>query len=361
MLSNNELLSKTITFLRLPLIVGVVFIHTCLTDVNIGGKLLVEEGQFPFHDILRHLLSEEFARIAVPLFFFMSGFLFFMHTDFSLSAYKAKMRKRIRTLLIPYLFWNIIVLLLFFLTQTFLSSMTSGANKLIVDYGISDWLNVFWSHRDNMPICYQFWFIRDLMVIVLCSPLVYWIVRNLKIAGIILLGFLWCFGIWFSITGFSITALFFFSFGAWFAVHQHNFVVEFKSLRKPFTYLYILTVAVNTILYHYQISGFHFIHNIGIILGLITVITWTAYGIQEGKLRCSALLAGSSFFIYAYHAMPIAFFVKYWVKLTQPASEFTMILGYIVIPFIIVGLGIGIYFLMQRFLPRFTRVITGGR
>lgn len=36
MLSNNELLSKTITFLRLPLIVGVVFIHTNLNDVNIG-------------------------------------------------------------------------------------------------------------------------------------------------------------------------------------------------------------------------------------------------------------------------------------------------------------------------------------
>lgn len=76
MLSNNEILSKTITFLRFPLIIAVVFIHTGLDRVNIGGKILVSKGQFPLHDMLNQLVSQELARIAVPLFFFMSGFLF---------------------------------------------------------------------------------------------------------------------------------------------------------------------------------------------------------------------------------------------------------------------------------------------
>lgn len=361
MLSNNETLSKTITFLRLPLIVAVVFIHTQLSNVNIGGNLLVSEGQFPYHNILRHLISEEIARIAVPLFFFFSGFLFFYHTNFSFSTYKNKLRKRIHTLLIPYIFWNIVVLALFFLTQTFLSSMTSGANKLIVDYNLSDWLGVFWSHREKMPICYQFWFIRDLMVVVLCSPIIYWLIRNLKTLGIILLGILWCFGLWFPITGFSSAAFFFFSFGAWFAIHKHDFVFDFKSLRLPFTWLYILIVIVDTLLWRNQITGLHFIHNIGIIVGLITIVTWTAHGIQKGKLKCSALLAGSSFFIYAYHGMPIAFLSKFWIKLMQPATEATMILGYLLIPFLIVGLGIGIYAIILKVFPRFTAFITGGR
>lgn len=360
MLSNNELLSKTITFLRLPLIVGVVFIHTNLSDVNIGGKLFVSEDQFPFHDILRHLLSEELARIAVPLFFFMSGFLFFKSADFSYSTYKNKLGKRIRTLLIPYLFWNIVVLFLFFLTQTFLSSMTSGANKLITDYTLSDWLGVFWNHRENMPICYQFWFIRDLMVVVLCSPLVYWLVRHLKAVGIISLGILWCFGLWFSIAGFSSAAFFFFSFGAWFAINQRNFVIDFKPLRLSFTFFYISMVIADMILWEKKIEGFHFLHNIGIVIGLITVVTWSAYGLQKGKLKCSVLLASSSFFIYAYHGMFIALFVKFWVKSIQP-TELTMILGYLIIPFIITGLGIGIYILMLKFFPKLTSLITGGR
>lgn len=79
-------------FLRFPLIVAVVFIHTNLADVMINGRLLVNEGQFPIHDLFRHIITNELARIAVPLFFFISGFLFFYHTDFSMKMYKQKLK-----------------------------------------------------------------------------------------------------------------------------------------------------------------------------------------------------------------------------------------------------------------------------
>lgn len=104
MSSNNDRLSKTIMFLRFPLIVAVVFIHTNLADVMINGRLLVNEGQFPIHDLFRHIITNELARIAVPLFFFISGFLFFYHTDFSMKMYKQKLKKRVRTLLVPICF-----------------------------------------------------------------------------------------------------------------------------------------------------------------------------------------------------------------------------------------------------------------
>ena len=52
---------------------------------------------------------------AVPLFFLISGFLYFKgcESQFGLKDYMAKNRKRLRTLLIPYLLWNIFTLLLF--------------------------------------------------------------------------------------------------------------------------------------------------------------------------------------------------------------------------------------------------------
>lgn len=361
MLSEKELLSRTITFLRLPLIIGVVFIHTNLTSVMLAGECWVTEGQFPIHDIIRHLLTGEFACIAVPLFFFMSGFLFFTHTEFTFSAYKKKLGRRLHTLLIPYLFWNLLVLLLFFLAQSLLSTMTSGTGKLIVDYTFTDWLRVFWNQIDGMPMCYQFWFIRDLMVVALFSPLVYWFIRYFKVYGVVLLGALWSLGIWNDIAGFSGVAFFFFTFGSWFAVNQHNFVTDFKPLRTSFTLLYLLIVIINTILWYKQSEMFEFMHSLGIIVGLIAVVGWTAYGIQKGKLKCNALLAGCSFFIYAYHAMPLAFLMKLCSKVLHPVTELTMILAYLFIPFIIVGTGIGIYVLMQKCLPRFTSFITGGR
>lgn len=188
MSSNNDRLSKTIMFLRFPLIVAVVFIHTNLADVMINGRLLVNEGQFPIHDLFRHIITNELARIAVPLFFFISGFLFFYHTDFSMKMYKQKLKKRVRTLLVPYLFWNTVVFLLFFLTQIFFSSMTSGRNKLIVDYGWLDWMNLFWNYREGMPVCYQFWFIRDLIFVVLFVPVLYYFIKYCKAFAVVLLG-----------------------------------------------------------------------------------------------------------------------------------------------------------------------------
>ena len=361
MLSNDDVLSKTIMFLRFPLIVAVVFIHTNLTDVIINGTLLVEEGQFPVYDVFRHIVTNELARIAVPLFFFISGFLFFYRSEFSLAVYGMKLKKRVRTLLVPYLFWNIVVLLLFFLTQSFLSSMTSGRNELISDYSLSDWLNVFWNHREGMPICYQFWFIRDLMVVILFSPVVYYLIRYSKMLGLIVLSVLWIFDIWFEVPGISITAFFFFSFGAWFSINKRNFTADFRPLLLPSIVLYVIFLIANTLLWYNKVTGYEFLHHIGIIFGMVAVITLIASGIASGKLAVNPFLAGSSFFVYAYHGMPIALVVKYWIKLLQPVSEVTMVTGYILIPIFMVCVGVGVYAVMRKYLPSFTGLITGGR
>lgn len=348
---NNELLSKTITFLRLPLIVGVVFIHTQLADINTRDNYFV-------YGILRHVISDEFARIAVPLFYFISGFLFF-NSEFSYSAYKNKLKKRIHTILYPYLFWNLVVLGLTYLNLYLFPSMTQEG--MAVNKTFSGFFQSFYDRGDGMPICYQFWFIRDLMVVVLCSPLIYYFVCYFKIIGVFILGILWCFGMWPPIIGFSSVAFFFFTFGALFAIRKHNFVTDFIPLHFASTISYLLIIIIDTVLWYKKIDGFNFIHNIGIVVGMIMVVTWTAYAIEKGKMKCSALLAASSFFIYAYHVMPLKFVVKVYNKLMQPTTEMVMILGYILIPLFVVGVGIGIYIVMLRYMPRFTRFITGGR
>ena len=239
--------------------------------------------------------------------------------------------------------------------------MTSGRSELISDYSLSDWLNVFWNHGEGMPICYQFWFIRDLMVVILFSPVVYYLIRYSKMLGLIVLSVLWIFDIWFDVPGIGITALFFFSFGAWFSINKRNFTVDFRPLLLPATVLYAIFLIANTLLWHNKVTGYEFLHNIGIIFGMVAVVALVASGIASRKLAVSPFLTGSSFFVYAYHGLPIALVVKYWVKLLQPASEVTMLTGYLLIPIFMVYIGVGVYAVIRKYLPSFTSLITGGR
>lgn len=81
--------------------------------------------------------------MAVPLFF-ISGYLFFFRTAFSVDVYKKKLKSRIKTLLIPYLFWNFVVLVGHWIV-TVLSpvQLTSGAYKQVSDYTVCDYLISF--------------------------------------------------------------------------------------------------------------------------------------------------------------------------------------------------------------------------
>ena len=108
---NDSLLSRTISYLRFPLIVGVVLIHSNMLVVNIQGNM-VRYDQWPVTKFVMTLFSSVFADISVPLFFFISGFLFFYNTEFSKETYINKIKKRIRTLLVPYLIWNFVAFII---------------------------------------------------------------------------------------------------------------------------------------------------------------------------------------------------------------------------------------------------------
>ena len=94
--------------------------------------------------------------IAVPGFFFISGYLFHGEESLTFKAYTGKLKSRFRTLLIPYVVWNIIVLMVFFLVQSFFP--VASSMKKITDYTVVDFLRVFIDISDGYPMNYQLWF-----------------------------------------------------------------------------------------------------------------------------------------------------------------------------------------------------------
>lgn len=88
----NKLDSSVISVLRFPLIVGVVCIHSGM-------------GAF-----LQYLLGGICGKLSVPIFLLISGYLFFREGSYELTKelWISKLKKRIFSLLVPYLLWNFI-------------------------------------------------------------------------------------------------------------------------------------------------------------------------------------------------------------------------------------------------------------
>ena len=368
MMTKDMLQSNTISFLRFPLIVGVVFIHSQLDDMSIRGVHLTETvGDFPFYEYCSYLISGILSRVAVPFFFFISGFLFFFRTNsFTSEVYCQKLKKRVKSIVIPYIFWNLLAITLLWLSQTFFTDLMSGQGKLVADYTFADWLWSFWNTgmvnsavNSGFPICYQFWFIRDLIVTIIFAPIIYICVSKLKQYAVLILGVFWLWGLWFNVVGFSITAFFFFSAGAFFSITGRNFV----DLMKPFLLISIISYSIIVIL-ELCFKGWSwciYLHNAGILIGVVGITAIVGHFIEKGCWKVNLFLSESSFFIYAFHALPLVFIIKFFFSIVQPNSDFLILMLYFLCPIIVIFVGLIIYFLLKKYCSKMAVFIMGGR
>lgn len=363
--SVENIQSKIIDFLRLPLVIAVLFIHDTTSVVLVNGKYFGSEAEMPFFQYFSCFFSEVIGRIAVPLFFFISGFLFFQNIQiFNLQVYKSKLKTRLKTLLVPYLFWNFIVIALFFMLQN-IPFLKGFANRELI---LNDFFSFFWDNQGEVfsskmqgfPISYQFWFIRDLMVVVLLTPFIYLLNRYSKFYGIILLGILFIMDWWFSLTGFSIVGIFFFSSGAYFGINKRNLLADFAIIKNYSFVLYPLFAFADMLTKKYDFNSY--IHNIGILIGIVFIFNITTILFEKRKIKSVPFLSAASFFVFAIHE---PFLMKTFFKISfmilQPESDLLITaLYFLKVPFVVIT-ALGIYWILKKKFPRFTAIIIGGR
>ena len=348
---------------KVPLIIGVVFIHTY--GIGGGPGLVSTQMHTSLFYISNQLFSQIIGRIAVPLFFLMSGYLFFLNTDFDFSVYKKKLKSRFYSLLIPYLFWNAAFIFIYFLVNRipYVSSYFQNA----ADYNFSYFIDCFWG-KDNgsgyaYPIVYPFWFIRDLMLVILFTPLLFYFLKHTRVIGLVILGLCWYLNLtipYIEGYGFSSVAWFFFSLGAYFSINKKNLINEF-STNCNYIYLIYFTIAIIDLVTIN--SNIHiYIHNLGILFGVICCFKISAYLIDKQKVKCSSFLSQASFFIFAVHEPWILDTTRKLIyKFVDFSSDLKMTLIYYAEVIITVCISLLLYYFLKKTIPRFTSIISGGR
>lgn len=357
----------------------IVLIHVTSIPVVDGNDVEYSfVDSMPLVTFFMNFVNAFFRGQSVPVYFFISGYVFFLSITegYTQKIYLNKIRNRVKTLFIPYVIWNIIPVL-FFLFLYF-PPLSSVFGKNISELNIS-WqaiFNTFWDHNNgifgdgiietNWPVLPQngpLWFLRDLMALTLVSPIIYLLIKKLGVYIVLSFGVLWFYGAIYNQGIASVfVGLFFFSLGAYFSVNKKDMVHQFGKYSKLSFCIYpLLSMACLVLSYcSFPLVISSVVKTINIFVGLFFVYNLAALIIKKGIFRVSPLLASSSFFIYVSHAFILGF-VKLFYVLFKPVKDLGVISVYLFATLVIVIVLLGVYWLMRRFTPRLLGVLVGRR
>ena len=364
---DNEI-SQRIAILRFPLIIGVIFIHSSGSIINFStGNIGLETVPF-LSSLIQNFISNGLARIAVPMFFLISGFLFFQNFDLRPDVIKKKLHRRVITLFIPYLLWNTFALVMYFILQSIpaMNEYFSGSTKLIIHYEFYDYLNAFLGLRitANSPIAYPFWFIRDLMIVVLLSPFIWRIAKHFPYTGFFSILTLWFINPQIPFFNLSYLGLFFFYSGAILSLKNPS-ITRIDLYGKKILIIYLLLTALDAyfMTIQNQQGWGEFQSRIIIFPGILSA--WYIAGIlnQHGiPKRILIKLSSSAFFVFAAHEpFLLAGLRKLMYKLIIP-SGFLQITGiYFIAPLMTIIIALLVNMLLKKSMPALHKLINGLR
>lgn len=339
----DNYLSTKLKILSFVLMVMVVILHAQLEALSNGFLLFFQR-----------IMTEEVTRIAVPLFFLISGYLFFRNFKRPLRYFfYQKMKKRFRTIFIPFLIFSVIGFLFIRVSLLCFPFLFDGAYANVADFSLVDCLHTIFFQ----PIgTYHLWFLRDLFILILLSPAIYYVLSFFRGILLIFIFLLWIFGIQYMI---AIEAVFFFCLGSYLALYKQKIV----SIKRENCILCV-TMCIVWLLFCIAIPYFHLsyvFHCLNIIVGIVGV--WYLYDcLYERHIkRISHLsLYSFSFFIYLTHE-PTLTIIKRSALFVCGHSCLNILSIYIVSPVLTICFSIFIGKYLKKRLPKVYEILTGNR
>lgn len=316
---------------------------------------------------IEDLISQNFARIAVPLFFAISGFLFYRTAEF--SNLKNKLLRRTKTLLVPYLIWNTLYFIAFLLITniSFISQYLNSTET--ITFSLKSIISNVIFYENN----YIMWFIYQLMIYTALCPLFIMLLKSkiasyaflLILAGLYALNFtelpkLSSFSM---ASGIYPDQLFYYFLGAFFARRKPLFKKEHNKK------IACIILILSQVIWLFNRAGykewrFNLLYlmfcamSVYAILVLIFSSTAEFKNINESKIL--KLLMKSTFIIFAAHPFIIELVQKLFYILL-PHNAFFALMDFIFSPLVSIAICVLAGSLINKISPRLYRILTGGR
>lgn len=370
-------ISRRITALRFLLIVLVVFIHNNFNSDSIaeiiaaGGKDVLF-NQSVVGKWVQLFVSDGLSRSAVPLFFVFASYLLFMKND----SYGSMLKKKFRSLFVPLLLWSAINLLLFVAVKMFcirfLPAFVDNSEKFIFSgWNIRDWICAFIGFTREKEIlifsnysvyagnlAVQFWFIRDLLIMMLISPVIRWAVRRFPKEFLIFTSFFYVCDVRPVIVMHQ--AFVFFVLGCYFAEYE----IDFFSLADKISWRFILPVFAISFWYFTVFTEFPSQSRWFPILCSCVIFLKLSKNIAKNEKIFNVMnfLAGYSFFLFASHNNFVTPTMQtLWTGLLPMRNGFFCLAEYFGVTTLVVFFCTGSGIILKKICPHGFRLLNGGR
>lgn len=292
-----------------------------------------------------------FTDAAVPLFFIISGYLFFR--NFKIESYPLKIKSRIKSLVVPYLFWSII-----FLIYYSVITIIPGLNNYFDNQFNLSLTKI--PYNIIMGTCAEgIWYIRVLVVYVIFSPIIYIMMKQNKKMSLIIIILSSLFKLIFNVS--YSNPLFWlpvYLLGAYLAIFHNVFLdtTEFVIKNKKIYYALIFFVAFQFICIDIDKNGnLYYLYRlisplfIFLILESIKLYRYKPFKIEK-----------ISFLLYCTH-LPLLKIIRKILFILFGYNQYVSIFIFVVSIILTIGIIYYVYIIIDKIYPKFLKIITGDR
>ena len=360
-LRTSPYLNQKIRNICLILSVMVVFNHAHTLEIDytfwggVQAPVIRPEAirASPVEVLIEHFFSGALGRITNPLFFAASGFLFFYGWKPTLESWVRKLRKRIFTLLIPYVCWSLIGMGIAygeFLLRN-LYQLTREKTRGALSFG-----DLF-GFLFNMGEPSQLWFLRTLMLIMLGAPILGLVISRLRSYSFLLI-----LAVYFSNLSLPLIykySVCYFAMGATLGYLRSELVIRPNWIRSLLVPLWIMLAVAYTGLSLFSHLELTQMFRLLILSGLAGI--WVAYDLLPVWMHNRmAVLAPYRFFIYMAFDPLLSILQSLYFHCFAPSPVVNLV-EYFAMPLVIVLFCSGVAVSLRRRSQRAYDFLTGGR
>ena len=326
----NNQVSNRFAWMAFVCAILVVFIH--IGKVQHAGCSL----------LMYQILVDGVCKIAVPFFFMASGY-FLARRYGEENWWQVALRKRVQTILIPYVFWNGVTIL------------------LVGDWSIKGIVNGFGFNPMDYCALNALWFMRSLFLFVIVSSVLFPLLLRISIrsflslvgVSLVIIEFAYSTALpWvvpFEIT-FSLRGLVFFAVGVYLSMHSVNVSIYNERCKLILCALSGISLVIMTYL---DRSG---AHGTWVMRPVVMILALCAVWMLMPTITMPKALQFTAFRIYILHGIVLGGARCLGMKMTMDS-----ILEYLFRGIVCVGICVLISHAMNWALPRFARIVFGGR